>query len=88
VDVHLLKFHHLQNRVLVVIGSLDRCAPVCDLHVAFRIPYAYDYITKLCRTQVVILNHLNLMYVVLGKEKPGTEIIRGFNFVAVRPMAV
>jgi hypothetical protein len=28
--------------------------------VAFRIPYAYDYITKLCRTQAeVILNHVN-----------------------------
>jgi hypothetical protein len=27
--------------------------------VAFKIPYIYDYITKLCRTQAeVILNHL------------------------------
>jgi hypothetical protein len=27
---------------------------------AFKIPYVYDYITKLCRTQAeVILNHVN-----------------------------
>jgi hypothetical protein len=26
----------------------------------FKIPYVYDYITKLCRTQAkVILNHIN-----------------------------
>jgi hypothetical protein len=28
--------------------------------VAFKIPYVYDYITKLCRTQAdIILNHVN-----------------------------
>jgi hypothetical protein len=27
----------------------------------FKIPYVYEYITKLCRTQAeVILNHVNL----------------------------
>jgi hypothetical protein len=30
------------------------------MHVAFKIPYVYDYITKLRRTQAeVILNHVN-----------------------------
>jgi hypothetical protein len=30
------------------------------LHVAFNIPYAYDYVTKWCRQQAeVILNHDN-----------------------------
>jgi hypothetical protein len=30
------------------------------MHMAFKIPYVYDYITKLCRTQAeVILNHRN-----------------------------
>jgi hypothetical protein len=30
------------------------------MHVAFKIPYVYDYITKLCRTQAeVIPNHRN-----------------------------
>jgi hypothetical protein len=28
--------------------------------VAFKIPYKYDYVTKLCRTQAVVnLNHVN-----------------------------
>jgi hypothetical protein len=32
----------------------------CDLHVAFKIPYVHDYITKLCRQQAeVIQNHDN-----------------------------
>jgi hypothetical protein len=34
--------------------------PVRELHVAFKFPDMYDYITKLCRTPAdVILNHAN-----------------------------
>jgi hypothetical protein len=59
-DAHLLKLQHLHNRVLRAIGNLDRRTPVRELHLAFKIPYVYDYITKLCRTQAeVILNHVN-----------------------------
>jgi hypothetical protein len=55
-----MKLQHLQNRVLCAIGNFDRRTPVRDLHLAFKIPYAYDYITKLCRRQAeVILNHEN-----------------------------
>jgi hypothetical protein len=57
VDTHLLK---LQNQVLHTIGNFDRCTLVCNMHVAFRIPYVYDYITKLCRKKAeVIQNALN-----------------------------
>jgi hypothetical protein len=49
-DAHLLKLQHLQNRVLHTIGNLDKCTLVHELHVAFRIPYVYNCITKLCRT--------------------------------------
>jgi hypothetical protein len=50
----------LQNSVLHAIVNLDRCTPVCKLHVALKIPYVYDYVTKLCRTQVEeILNCVN-----------------------------
>jgi hypothetical protein len=60
VDTHLMKLQRLQNRVLHSIGNLDRRSPVCDLHLAFKIPYMYDYIIKLCRRQAeVILNHEN-----------------------------
>jgi hypothetical protein len=60
VDAHPLKLQPLQNTVLHAIGNLDRCTPVHKLHMAFKIPYLYDYVTKLCRTQAeVILNHVN-----------------------------
>jgi hypothetical protein len=37
-----------------------RRTPIRDLHLAFQIPFVYDYITKLCRQQVeVIQNHDN-----------------------------
>jgi hypothetical protein len=59
-DTHLKKRQRLQNRVLRAIGNLDRRTSVRDLHLAFKIPYVYDYITKLCRSQAeVILNHEN-----------------------------
>jgi hypothetical protein len=43
---HLMKLQLLQNRVLHAIGNLDTCTPVRDLHLAFKIPYVYDYITN------------------------------------------
>jgi hypothetical protein len=59
-DTHLMKLQRLQNRVLRAIGNLDRRTPVRDLHLAFKIPYVYNYITKLCRRQAeVIRNHDN-----------------------------
>jgi hypothetical protein len=57
-DTHLMKRQRLQNKVLRAIGNLDRRTPVRDLHLAFKIPYVYDYISKLCRRQAeVFLNH-------------------------------
>jgi hypothetical protein len=59
-DFHIFQLQHLQNRVLRPFGNPDRCTPVHELHVAFKIPYMYDYINKLCRTQAeIILNHVN-----------------------------
>jgi hypothetical protein len=58
----------LQSRVLRTIGNLYRYTSVHKLHVAFKIPYAYDYITKLCRTQAeVILNDVNSNVRVTGQ---------------------
>jgi hypothetical protein len=54
-----LKLQHLQNRVLLTIGNLDKCTLVHKLQVAFRICYVY-YITKLRRIQAeIIQNHVN-----------------------------
>jgi hypothetical protein len=59
-ESHLLKLQRLQNRVLRTIGNLPRRTSVRDLHVAFKIPYVYNYIPKLCSQQAeVIQNHDN-----------------------------
>jgi hypothetical protein len=59
-DTYLLKLQHLQNNVLLTIGNFPRFTPVCDLHMAFNLPYLYDYVTKLCKRQAeVIQNHEN-----------------------------
>jgi hypothetical protein len=49
-------------------GKLEWRTPVRDLHLAFKIPYVYDYITKLCRRQAeVTLNHKNPNVRAIGK---------------------
>jgi hypothetical protein len=59
-DTHLIKLQRLQNKVLPIIGNFPRRTSVRDMHLAFHLPYVYDYMTKLCRQQVeVILNHDN-----------------------------
>jgi hypothetical protein len=59
-DTYLLKLQRLQNRALCATGNLDRYTQVCELHMAFEIPYVYDYVNKLCRAQAeLILNHVN-----------------------------
>jgi hypothetical protein len=35
------------EQMLHIIGKLDMCKPVHELHVAFKIPCVYDCITKL-----------------------------------------
>jgi hypothetical protein len=70
-DTHLMKLQRLQNRVLRAIGNLDWRTPVRDLHLAFKLPYVYDYITKLCRRQAeVILNHENPNVRAIGQREP------------------
>jgi hypothetical protein len=43
-ECHPLKLQRLQNKVLRTIGSFLSRASVRDMHVAFQIPYVYDYI--------------------------------------------
>jgi hypothetical protein len=43
---HLLKLQLLQNNFLRTIGNFPRRTPVRDLHMAFKLPYIYDYIIK------------------------------------------
>jgi hypothetical protein len=56
-ETYLLKLQRLQNKVLRTTSNLRRCTSVRDMHVAFQIPYVYDYITKLCRRQAEIIHN-------------------------------
>lgn len=47
VDAHLLKLKRLHNCFLHSIGNFDRCTPVHEMHMAFRICCVYSYIIKL-----------------------------------------
>jgi hypothetical protein len=59
-ETYLLKLQSLQNKVLHTTDTLSRRILVREMHVAFKIPYVYDYITKLCRKQAEIIhNHEN-----------------------------
>jgi hypothetical protein len=59
-ECHLLKLQRLQNKVLRTGGNFPRRTSVHDMHMAFHIPYFYDYIMKSCRQQAdVIQNHEN-----------------------------
>jgi hypothetical protein len=83
-DSHLIKLQRLQNRVLRIFGNLPRRTQVRDLHMAFKIPYVYDYITKLCRQQAeVIQNHDNENVRNTGQGEARHRSIRGSNLAAV-----
>jgi hypothetical protein len=59
-EIHLMKLQRLQNRVICTTGKFPRNTSTRDMHVAFQVPYVYDYITKLCRRQAEIIhNHEN-----------------------------
>jgi hypothetical protein len=55
-----VKLQLLQNKIIRTNGSFSWSTSVRDMHMAFQIPYVYDYITKSCRQQAeVIQNHEN-----------------------------
>jgi hypothetical protein len=59
------------------------------LHEASKIPYVYEYITKLCRTQAeVILNHINPDVLVTGQEARHRKYKTDNAEAAVRPTTV
>jgi hypothetical protein len=69
-DTHLMKLKRLQNKVLRTIGNYPRRKPVSDMHLAFQIPYIYDYITKLCMQKAeVIQNHDNENVRTIGQSE-------------------
>jgi hypothetical protein len=70
-DNHLLKLQRLQNKVLRNIGNVLTRTPVRGLHMAFKLPYIYDFIKKICRQQAeVIQNHENANVRNIGQGEP------------------
>jgi hypothetical protein len=56
-DTNLLNLQRLQNKVLRTIGNFPRLTPVRDVHTAFKLPYVYKYVTKLCRKEAEVINN-------------------------------
>jgi hypothetical protein len=63
----ILLSQHVKKRA---IDNLDRLTLIRDLHVAFKISYVYDYITKLCTNQAeIIQNNQNANDYAIGQEE-------------------
>jgi hypothetical protein len=56
---YLSKLLSLQNNALRMFGEFPKNIRIHETHVAFEIPYVYDFITNLCRQQAVTRNHAN-----------------------------
>jgi hypothetical protein len=57
-DNHLPKLQRLQNKVLRRTRNFLRRTQVDDLLMAFKLPYIYYYITKLCWQQAEVIPNL------------------------------
>jgi hypothetical protein len=67
---HILKLQYLQSELLCIIDNFPRCTPVRILHTAFKLPYVYGFVTKLCRQQAeVIQNYENANVCNIGQNK-------------------
>jgi hypothetical protein len=75
-DNHLMKLQNLQNKILRTTDYFPRGTPVHDLHMAFELPYVYDYITKLCKQQAEFIQNYenaNVHNIGQGEARHGYE---------------
>jgi hypothetical protein len=83
-ECHFLKLERLQNKVLRTIGNFPRSTSVRDMHVAFQIPYVYDYIKNHAGNKQKSSTNMKIrMFAKLDKARPDTVNIRGSNLAAV-----
>jgi hypothetical protein len=54
---HFLKSRRLQDKLLRTISKFPKGTPVCELHMAFQVPYIYNYITTLCWQQEQVIQN-------------------------------
>jgi len=80
---YLSKLQRLQNKYLRATGNLPRGTSTRDLHMSFKIPYIYDFVTELCREQAGIINNENFIFALLAKERHVIGSTTGPSFVAV-----
>jgi hypothetical protein len=72
-ETYLLKLQRLQNKVPRTIGNFPRRTSVRDMHMAFQIPYVYDYITKPAGSKQKSYKIMETkMFAILDKAKPDT----------------
>jgi hypothetical protein len=53
-DTQLLNLQRLQNEAFLTICKFPNFTPVRELLMAFKVPYIYDYLMKLCRQQAEV----------------------------------
>jgi hypothetical protein len=84
-----MKLQRLQNRVLRTIGNYPRRTRFRDLHLAFHIPYVYDYIKNYAGNKQMSFKIIAIkMFSTLDKAKPTTGNMRGLNLAAVKNTTV
>jgi hypothetical protein len=77
-DNHLLKLQSLKNKILRTIGNFPTSTPISELRMVLKLPYIYNYVTKLCRQQAeVIQNHENANARKIGQGKPRHSKYKG-----------
>jgi hypothetical protein len=77
-ETHLMNLQRLQNKFLRTIDNLPRRTPVRDLHIAFKIPYVYDYIKNYAIKKQKSYKIMTMgMFAILYKANPDIENIRG-----------
>jgi hypothetical protein len=71
-DNHLRKLQRLQNKFSAPSEIFQGAQPVGDLHMAFKLPYIYDYITEVCRQQAEVTQNYenaNVPNIALGEPR-------------------
>jgi hypothetical protein len=83
-EYHLLKLQRLQNKVIRNAGNFPRRTPIRDLHMAFKLPYIYDYTLNYEGNKQKSYNIVKMqIFATLDKASPDTENIRGLKLAAV-----
>jgi hypothetical protein len=83
-ETHSLQLKQAQNKVHLTTGKFLRHTSVCDLHVAFVVPYVYDYVKNDAGNKQKSLKIMKMkMFAILGKARTDMKNIGGLNLAAI-----